>query len=451
MTELLIWSNYLVASAFALWRLTCIDLKRMTFADGLLIGCIYYFVVPMLFILLDGQLSAQFVRTNDYFPFRDQETTLTIIICLYFIPLLHVLFPEAPAPAPERAAPQADVLRFNRLLMILLLASYFISTAWSFWLSGLWAGGHWHSNARDVLANSGLALVLRHVASFSRTAIFAVLLYQATTGVLSQRAMLLLGAAVVICDMLLTFNRITAAYFLISVLLLNRKRWLISASLVVVLLFFLPIISNMWPVFRGLATRDGYTLQGMISAAEIAYRTATTYPGMADFTSGVFESINIPVLNFIVHNQGHTLHVDPGSIYLRPATIFLPRIVWEDRPEVYGTLLGALINAGSNGLALNSTLIGEPYGNFGAWWPLGVLPLYFIYHLLFLQLGKTTPAFGAVGAFCAIAMWRFDSTVVPIALVLCVAMLWAVRVWISLRTPRPLNHAWNSSTYEPGR
>jgi hypothetical protein len=427
MTEWLIWINYLVASALSLWCLSRIDIRRLTFADGLLVGTVYYLVLPMLFILIDRGISAQFILSDDYLPFRDLDTTLVIIICLYFIPVLHLFLPR---PKPI-ALDTNGILSLNRLILIFVAVLYFVSTVGSFWLSGLWAGGHWHANAQEALANSGLALVLRHVASFARTAIFAILVYQVWTSAVSHRFFLAMGSVVVVCDLLLTFNRITAVYFLLSILMLNRNRRLVVSAVVVALIFVLPAISNMWPVFRGLATRNGYNLEGMIAAAEIAYRTVAAHPGLADFTSGVFESINIPVLNYIVQHQGDTLNVAPGSIYLRPATIFLPRMIWSDRPEVYGTILGASINIGSNGLALNSTLIGEPYGNFGAWWPIGILPMYFVYHLLFLQLSRVSPVFGAIGAFCAIAMWRFDSTVTAVALALCIILLFAVRTWIS--------------------
>jgi len=429
MTELLIWSNYLIAAAFTLWRASHVDVRRLTFADGLVLGSIYYLILPMLFILMEGRLSAQFILSGDYFPYRDLDTTLAIIVCLYFIPLIHIVLPR---PALE-VLPTPEFLHFNRTLLIVVAVAYFASTVASFWTSGLWAGGHWHTNAMESLASSGLALVLRHLSGFARTAIFAILLYQTWTGALSRRAFLLIGLSVVACDLLLTFNRITAVYFLISILLLNRHRRMVVAAVLVGLVFVLPAISNMWPVFRGLATRNGYTLDGMIAAAQIAYRTATTYPGLADFTSGVFESINIPVLNYIVKNHGDALNVVPGSIYLRPATIFLPKLIWSERPEGYATILGALINADRNGLALNSTLIGEPYGNFGAWWPLGIFPMYLVYHLLFLRLARTSPAFGAIGAFCAFAMWRFDSTVTAVALVLCMMLLFVVQSWISMR------------------
>lgn len=428
MMELLIWANFLIAGGAALWRLSYVDIRLLTFADGLLVGMIYYLVLPMIFILIDGSISAQFIMSGDYFPYRDLETTLTIIVCLYFVCFLHLTFPRSPVRSPNHM----DILPFDKALLTLVAATYFVSTAGSFWLSGLWAGGHWHATAQDALANSGVALVLRHLASFSRTAVFALLLYQTWTGVMSRRVFMLAGLTVVVFDLLLTFNRITAAYFLISILLLNRNRRLAVALVGVALIFVLPAISNMWPVFRGVATRNGYTMDGMIAAAQIAYRTVAAHPGLANFTSGVFESINIPVLNYIVQNTGD-LNVSAGSIYLRPATIFLPKLVWNDRPDVYGSMLGATINAGSNGLALNSTLIGEPYGNFGPWWPIGVLPMYLIYHLLFRQLAKTSAAFGAIGAFCAFAMWRFDSTVAAVALALCAVLLLAVRTWLSTR------------------
>ncbi len=433
MTEALIWSNYLVASGFALWRLSFIDLKRLTFADGLLIGMIYYLVAPMLFILMEGRISSQFIMSDDYLPYYDLDTTLTILVCLYFMPLLHMIFPRA-ASAP---LPQGNSKTFDLTLLVLVVAMYFAATILGFVLSGLWAGGHWYANTHEALTTSGAALVLKHLANFARLAVFGLLAYSAVIGVISRRSFHLVGLLVVFCDLFLTFNRITAAYYLISIMLLYRDRKLLLASIVAALVLVVPFISNMWPVFRGLATRDGYALRGLMIAADVAWRAASSHGGLADFTSSVFESTNFPVLNFIVQQPGSALGVVPGSIYLRPATIFLPSMVWTDRPPVFGTILGSVINDSRSGLALNSTLIGEPYGNFGPWWPIGILPLYLIYHLAFLQLSRSSPSFGAIGALAAIAMWRFDSTTAPIALVLSFALLVLIRVGESAIRPQP--------------
>lgn len=434
MTELLIWSNYLAASALTLWRAKHIELHRLSFSDGLLIGSIYYLILPMFFVLIDGKLSAQFVMSNDYFPYKDLDTTLTILICLYFIPILHFLLPR---PAPTSSDTDSS-LHFERTLIAFVIFAYFVSTMGSFWLSGLWAGGHWYNNVHQALTTNGLALALRHIAGFARTAVFAVLLYGVVRKIVSLRVFYALGTAVVICDLFMTFNRITAVYFLIAILLLNRNRHALVGGLLVGLIFVLPALSNMWPMFRSLATRDGYTLDGMLAAIEVAFRAATAHQGMADFTSGVFESVNIPVLNYVVQNQSQALNVDIGSIYVRPATIFLPTMIWSDRPPVFGTILGSTINNSTTGLGLNSTLIGEPYGSFGAWWPIGILPMYTLYHLLFMKLSKSSGTFGAIGAFAALAMWRFDSTTAAISLVLCVVFLWAVRTWLSLRATNPV-------------
>ena len=424
MTEALIWSNYLVASAFALWRLSFIDLRRLTFADGLLIGMIYYLVAPMLFILLEGRISAQFIMSDDYLPYYNLDTTLTILACLYFIPLLQMVLPRS------KIEPLLQDTRkeFDLTLLVLVSAMYFVATVSGFVLSGLWAGGHWYTNTHEALTTNGAALVLKHLANFARLAVFGLIAYCAVSGAITRRTFHLLGLLIVFCDLFLTFNRITAAYYLISIMLVYRERKLVLAGVITALVLILPFISNMWPTFRGLATREGYTIRGLIAAAEVAWRAASSHGGLADFTSSVFESINLPVLNFIVQQPGDSLGVTPGSIYLRPATIFLPSMVWTDRPPVFGTILGSVINDSRSGLALNSTLIGEPYGNFGAWWPIGILPLYLIYHLAFLQLSRSSPSFGAVGAFAAIAMWRFDSTTAPIALGVSFGLLIVIRL-----------------------
>jgi hypothetical protein len=429
MNEFLIWTSYLAGFSLSMWRIRYIRPNHLSFSDGLLIGQLYYISLPMFFILMDGYISSQFIMSEDYYPFIHVETTSAIIVSIYYTIFFHIAAPSAPADF----ARQPDCLHLSRSTLFVVAALYFISTVISFLYSGLFAGGHWHAQAYEALSSNGLALLAKHVSNFARAAIFGVMVFCAASGAIRQRAFLFIGTSIVLCDLFLTFNRITAAYFIIAILIIYRQRPAIMVSALISLIFVLPYVSNLWPVFRGLATRDGYTLQGLLSAAQVAVETSARHSYMSDFTNGVFESINIPVLNYIVQHQGGILNVLPGTIYLRSLTFFLPSLIWSDRPEVFATTLGTAINYSTSGAALNSTFIGEPYANFGAWWPVAMLPMYLALHLAFLMVSKQNPSLGGAAAFCGIALWRFDMTVGPIMLVMSLVVLAAAR--IEIRTP----------------
>lgn len=408
-----LWILYISAAAIAVYSITQININRPTFIDGLSIGLFYYIIAPMLFIMLDGTISPQFILTTPYRPYENVETTLVILSGSIVISIFHILVSKRRMPASEAETAYS----WQPALLPLTLSLFFATTIATFFMSGLHQGGHWASNATVQLETNGAFLIIKHLSNFARTAIFGVLLLEISNRRTRTTNAILIGSVVVFADLFLTFNRITAVYFLVMLFMIYRSRPILISIASAMAILSLSTLSNMWPMFRGLATTSGYTVDGMISAANTAVRYMSRNSSLSDATNGVFESINIVTLNHIVNNVGETFPYQYGAIFLRPITFFLPTMVWPDRPLGFALLLGESINH-VKGAALNSTLFGEPFANFGFFWPIFFLPLLWVYDYAFRRLADRWPPAGFIAMFCAVAMWRFDSVFGTISFVL---------------------------------
>ena len=391
---------FLVGASFNVLLLIRMDVRQMDFMDGILIGQVYYIVLPMLFFLLTGvvQISGLFLG---YWLYDDLQGTAVILCGLFLLPLLRLLLPRSSLHAPDTSDPR----------MVWVMVCLFLATGvLSFALSGLGSGGHWQGNL-DAAFGNPLFLPTKFAANIARNVVFAGLLYAVVVKRLRPASAITLGAVLALFDLATTFNRITAVYLLLMVLLILKNRpWRMllvgGASLTA-----LSLVSGWWPVFRGLATRQGYTIESFARAWDLTQRAQADTMGTLDTAlNGVFESSNLVVLNWIVNNYG--TQEQPHLVYamfLRPLTVLLPGSIWPDRPTTMSVELGSAI-AGVEGLALNSTVYGEAFANFGWFWPLGLAAFLAGAHLLFRSLSPQARVVQMMGAFVAIAFWRFDSS-----------------------------------------
>jgi hypothetical protein len=353
---MIVWIFYLLAASFSVVAVQKVDVRRITFIDGILFGCIYYIVIPMLFILIHGEIIAD-MAAAPYRPLQDIGTTSVLLSGMFIVPVVSMLVPR----------PELKFDRTSRLFPYMLLGVFFFASAYSFVFSGVLSGGHWADGAGEVMRQDGIFLLVRHALNFSRCAIFGIFLHWHLEGKFSRRKLLIFAIGVVVIDMLTTFNRITAAYLIILTIVMfrNHKRTMLCSMPVA--LYVLATASNIWPMFRGLVGVYGYSYSGLFSAAVVAIEEVASNQDTITKLNGIFESSNIVVLNYIVENFGNSMKLLYGEMFVRPFTFFLPRIIWADRPENFGTIVGFLVE-NREGLALNSTMFGESYANFGHFW-----------------------------------------------------------------------------------
>ena len=420
MIVLSVWLLFLGGCAINAHWLAQLDLARLDFLDGILIGQAYYVIIPLGVFLGEGRTAVPDLALA-YHPFADLGTTGMLIAGMFLFPALRTAFPRVRRDSPDTSNPR----------MVHAVALLFVVTALaSFLMTGLTHGGHWQDNLDGAFANP-LFLPIKYAANVARNAVFAGLLYCVATGRLSAPRALGLGLAFAVLDLLTTFNRITAVYLLIlAMLLLKHRPWRMvlagAASL-----WSLSTVSALWPVFRGLATQQGYSAGSFARAWEVARDAQAAGPGTLDAAlNGVFESSNIVVLNWIVESYGTaTRPFLAFAMFARPFTLLLPGSVWADRPQNFGLSLGGDI-AHLPSLALNSTLYGESYANFGWFWPLGLSAFVLLWHGVYRFIAPGARVVQAMGAFAAIAMWRFDASFAGCAALLTGALvfgLWLVR------------------------
>lgn len=420
-----IWLFYLTAIVLNIYMLARIDVLRLDFTDGMLIGQAYYILIPMAFFLVEGSTTMEDLRAT-YRPYDDISTTWIVVGGMFLIPAMRAILPRMREEITDRSDPRT---------LSAMIVLFFVTTLISFQAMGLASGGHWQENLSKAFENNPSLVLVKYAANVARNGVFGLLLYAVSTQRLSRAAAIVIGLMIALADLFLTFNRITAVFLLISVILMYRRNTAIMLAIGIGSLVALPSVSILWPMFRGMATQQGYSYASMADAANMA--SAHSSNTTIDTTlNSVFESSNIVVLNWIVKNAGTgNFPYLYGAMYLRPTTVLVPGSLWPDRPKNFGLAVGSGM-AHIDGLALNSTLYGEAYANFGKFWPIGLAVFLTICHFLFRVIMPGNRAVGFMAAFVAIAIWRFDSAFVGVALLLILALVWGLRLVRMAGRPR---------------
>ncbi|TQF33458.1 hypothetical protein UNPA324_30860 [Bradyrhizobium sp. UNPA324] len=388
----------------ATWKcLATVRLADLRFEDGILVGMMFYVVCPSFFILLLGEINNYELEAEPFRPFEDLSTSFNILVGWWTVLCFHA----------TRSARRADIVArptdASYIDLFLFGGLYVCLTGIGFVLSGRAEGGHWQHTLGQNLGESTALILILNFANVYRTAIFGYLLFAFTRGRISRNALIVVGLLVVAFDFLLTFNRITAVYFIICVLWIYRRYfWALCLSF----LALSPIVgylSTVWSVFRAFALRDGYNLNGLISAFEISMSISGSKEQPIDrLLNSLFESSSLVVLKYIVKHIDESFPPLWGSTFVgRSFTFLVPSTWWPDKPRVFGTILGQYIQS-TQGLALNSTLFGEALANFYYFWPLALFLMLLLVAEIFRSLSRAFRAAGFLGFFIAVALWRFD-------------------------------------------
>ena len=91
MIGLAVWLFFLAGLAINAHWLATLDLARLDFLDGVLIGQAYYVVVPLFVFLIEGRTEVPDLSLV-YRPYEDLGTTGMLIAGLFLFPALRVAF-----------------------------------------------------------------------------------------------------------------------------------------------------------------------------------------------------------------------------------------------------------------------------------------------------------------------------------------------------------------------
>lgn len=439
MTLVLIYTVYASLAMLAFRRLSKLNVSSLNFSDGILVSAVFYLVVPLGMILWEGQFKSSSLHISGYYPFEDVYTTYNIFLGIVIVLLFHFLTRREEVKNEERGRVFSKRYKIELCIFLSMLLILEIYTVYA---SGRLAGGHWQGALKEAYRGSASLIVLSNFLNAFRAMVFGLIFFVWRRRGVSTYLAIFLGAAVVVVDLVLTLNRITIAYFYIFFLLINSRnaKYLIPATILII-----PAVaplSSAWTMIRSLAIYDGYSIAGFSRAIDDAFfaQHGIVETSVALSTSSIFESSNIQVLHNVIERFPDEYDLFYGWTYfLRPLVIFIPSTIWPDKPQTFGVFLGGNFEY-IEGLALNSTFIGEPYGNFYYFWPLAYIIMMSLYFYIFKEIQKRAPYVGSMAFFCGFALGRFEITFASICVLSLIAfILFAHRLKISPRKMVRLN------------
>lgn len=430
---------YLIMVAITIARIGTICWHRPTFADGVLVGAAYYLAVPLLFVFWEAQIIEENLLAPAYYPFENLRTTGALFLGWLTIIVAHIFFSGDKVTRRLSAANVTFDMRAPRIYNIgalrtfrIVLILYLSFQIYTFFAAGLsQSDSHWQESLAAAFETSTAYILVKNFVNAYRTMIFGLILVLVETRRLSLAAGIILAVFVCVVDVATSFNRIVILYLLVTCLVLARRFLVINLFVVLVCLPTVAWVSNAWTLFRGLALRDGFTTESFARAFEDTMRLGNfSARSFVQSINGIFESSNLVVFNFIVESRGAEVPVFWGYTFLlRPFTTFIPSTIWENKPRVFGTYLGEIIN-GIPGLALNSTIFGEVYTNFPVVWPIALLAAIGLFSKLYEIADRYVPGASAMAFFVGIALWRFDMNFASVGLY-AIALIWIIQVFLS--------------------
>lgn len=375
---------------------------RLTYWSGVQFGYSYFVGAPVLLSALFGSIKQIDVPIANMSISGGSGIYLVcaLVACIIFIiPDKYIKFKTWRFSAP------VDSLRFLYSYSIF----YIIFTAYGFVSSGKLSGGHWYSSHGEAMQGDAVAVALLQIKNVMRFTLPFLLLFYRKNYRISHAVFACSLLAISVLELIVSGNRIITLTCIIAYALAYRT---IPARSYVILLLAAPIIiqaNSIFPIVRGMMWSDGLNYQQMSYAVKAANGHLGTAEGrdIQLMLSSSFEASNLNMANMVVDNYPSKYDYLMGDTFIvRPLTFYLPKAIWPDRPEGFGLTLGRLSGLNVDGIALNSTYIGEAYANFG---PLSV----FLLPLILWGLSNIFRAFDSEAvqsmAFAVgFAGWRFD-------------------------------------------
>ncbi|MGO4154114.1 hypothetical protein [Cupriavidus sp. YAF13] len=316
------------------------------------------------------------------------------------------------------------IIIFSLVWVILAVAA--------FYFSGKYKGGHWMESQSEAFSSSASASIVANFYNVFRVGMPGALLYACHVGKLSYRNLILVMLIFLAIELVVSSNRIIILFCLMAALYAVTKG---LKKKLVVLLIISPLLVNFnyaFPIIRGLLWSDGANLSSMASSVSDGYDYRNDESNNLQEKLGqLVESSNLNVMKFVVDRFPSEYDYFYGeTVFLKTATFIIPKAIWSDKPLGFGSFLGLTIT-GSNILALNATLLGEAFGNFG-WFAIFIVPLC-LFGIGRVWSSLRSPFYRYLSFFFAFACWRFDFSFSVISLAVLVAFNFGFRFAVNGR------------------
>lgn len=374
--------------------------KGVTFKVGISFGVLFFVFIPIWLMIVTGTLELSksdfyYTTLSDVILKKSISSSFLLIVFIFSI-ILYLYFPS-----------RYSNLEFNnkfRPSIKSYLTVYVIGMLIVFIGSGMLKGGNWYSNRHSFLETTGsFAILISFVTSSARILIISSMFYKWLNNDLSFFKFFILVIAFTVIDMVFSGNRIylfcTAILF--GLLFFKRfpKKTLLAIPFIFPVTFFLGYFASIFRHMRGPLFANGLpTFDVFISALNRAMILEP--PNPKSFFIGISESVNVNVIYDLFNRYDDFLY---GSTYLKPLFFYVPRSIWEGKPETI-TVIAADKFGGSS---LVTTIIGEMFMNFSIF-GIVLLPLvlWLTEGLLTKYLKNYGSISGIVGFFFGILFFR---------------------------------------------
>lgn len=314
----------------------------------------------------------------------------------------------------------------SRFLWI-LYGAYISFAIFVFLKSGKLNGGHWYENGAALYEQSISAVIVGNVENVLRVSMPAILLTLLRRRKITPRVMILIAAFTMLFELVVSSNRIIVLFWILGILLSFRHRLKKNLFIFIIISPIILEANQYFPIVRGLLWTNGASVnqfRDSVAAAQDARNNNAA--GIDRVLGSAVEADNLNVMKFVMeYFPDRHDYFYGATFFLKGFAFVVPRALWPEKPPIFSTFV-ADAATGIKGLALNSTFIGEAYGNFG-WMSSLILSASLFIVGRVCRLFRTDYA-RAASFFIALAAWRFDFSFLIISFTLLLGLEFFRRV-----------------------
>jgi len=361
--------------------------KGVNFKVGLSFALLFFVFIPIWIMIFSGIIL---LSEKDFYYTTINNVVLKTNIETSFVLLSFILSIIIYLYIPTRKPIKKPTVNIFKPSITYYLLIYIVGMLIVFIGSGLLQGGNWYQNRHHFFESSGaIAVLIAFIINSAKVLVLSSMVYKWIKGEWKFVKFLLYIVPFAFLDMFFSGNRIYlfCTAIVIALLLFKKypKKTLISIPILIPSTFVLGYFASIFRHMRGPLFAEGLPTWD-IFVASFKRAMMLEPPNFTSFFLGISESVNVNVMYDIFRSYDSFLY---GATYLKPFVFYLPRSIWESKPQSI-TVLAADFLGGSS---LVTTIIGEMYMNF---YLFGIIILPIVLWYTDVLLTNTLKGYGAM-------------------------------------------------------
>lgn len=330
----------------------------LTFRGGIAFALLFFIFIPIWVIIITGSIKlnkSDFGLTRIVHVVLAKEIKSSFLFIGYIFSIILYLY----FPVKIFASYKQNMIFKPSIKSYLII--YTVCMMINFIGSGMLDGGNWYHNRHEFFDSHGsFAVLVAFVLNSSKILIITSLIYQWVSDHLKFKKFIIFVVSFTVIDMIFSGNRIylfcTAIIIGMVILKKYTKTMLLLMPIILPSILFMGYFASIFRHMRGPLFEKGFpTLETFNTSFKRAMELDPITP--KTFFLNISESVNVNVIYEVFNNYDNFLY---GTTYLKSLVYYLPRSIWEGKPESI-TVIAADFLGGSS---LVTTIIGEMFMNF---------------------------------------------------------------------------------------